>query len=363
MTLLIVPDTNVLFTDLFLEGSLIRTILAAETHTDLRLVVPEVVLDELRGHVEQELKTTAASAAKLRRDVASLMGTDPHSIDLILDAHQTQYVLDRFDQTVQRLDSEDRILSYPTVSLKELAQRSIAVQAPFQEKDRGLRDTLIWLTVKKYLVNAKATGTKVTLVTGDRAFWDKSKTKLNEELERELTCAGVHHDSVVVQLKLSEVIETLIPHELPAAEWATTAIEDNVIEDLVSNSEEVLLKVVDWLYAIPEVFEEPYGPISGYLWVEFDVVEEVRFEEIKRIRDLGNGEILVDSRWTCEAAVQGYDNPVFSDSLEISLQFTLSTIAVSMGDCLSVQSHEVTDAEVVDFMQAEAVSWRDSLEN
>ena len=53
--MLVIPDTNVLFSDPFLEGPLIRTIVAAEIQAGIRLVIPEVVIDELRNHVEERL--------------------------------------------------------------------------------------------------------------------------------------------------------------------------------------------------------------------------------------------------------------------------------------------------------------------
>ena len=98
--MLIVPDTNVLFSDPFLEGALVKTILAAENHTDIRLVIPELVVDELRNHVKERLEAAIKDADKVRRDYARLSGVNPYSVDFMISADQRKVVMDRFDRRI-----------------------------------------------------------------------------------------------------------------------------------------------------------------------------------------------------------------------------------------------------------------------
>ena len=213
------------------------------------------------------------------------------------------------------------------------------------------------------LKNVTTAGGKVTLVTDDKAFWNKKRAALNESLAIELTDAGIPSESLLIQSKLEEVIDSLISNNLSSVEWVTTAIEGGRIEDFVADNDAILLKVTDWVIDDPGVFDDPYqGGIGGYLFVEFDVIEEVRLESIERTLDLGDGEVLVDSRWTCEAAVQGHDHPDFGESLTVTLQFTVSSIVESKKDRLSVRSHQVTDATVDDFIRTEPALWPDGSE-
>ena len=355
MTVFIVPDTNVLYTDPFLEGPLVRTILASESRTNIRLVIPEIVVDELRGHVEQELKKTVDDADRIRRDYVRLRGSSPYSVNLLIDPEQRQAVMDRFDRRAQQLVSEDRILGYPSVSTKELAQRSIAHHVPFQDRDRGLRDTLIWLTVKEYLFDAKGTGTNVALVTNDKVFWDPSKSKLNESLARELVHAGVPLDSLDIHSDFQNIISAFVSANLSSVEWVTTAIEGGKIADYAAVNDAVLLEVTEWVLRNSEIFEEPRGPITGYLYIEFDLIEEVSLERIEQTLDLSCDEVLVDSKWTGHAVVQGYEHRYFSDSLSVSLEFALSSIVEPTNDGFRVRSHEITDVAAVDFVRYDTV--------
>ena len=355
--MLVIPDTNVLFADPFLAGPLIRTILAAENRTNLRLVIPEVVIDELRGHVEERLKKNVDAVSKAQRDYSWLSGSHPNAVRLAIGPKQRRIVLDRFDQLVQRLSEEGRILEYPKTTPKDLARRSIAVQAPFQENDRGFRDSLIWLNVMECLKGTATGSQKITLVTDDKAFWNKKKTALNESLGKELDSAGIPRESLSVRLNLQEVIGSFISSNLSSVEWVATAIEGGSIKDFTASDDTVPLKITDWIYGNPDIFVDPYGYIGGYLFVEFDVIEDVHFECIERTLDLGHDEVLVDSSWTCFAAVQGFHGPVFGEGVTVALQFTLSSIVESKNDHLSVRSHQVTDVTVGEFLRDEPTLW------
>ena len=345
---IIIPDTNVLYSDPFLEGALIRTILAAESQTDIRLVIPEVVVDELRNHVEEELNDTLKSAAKVRRDVARLSGLSQYAVDFNMSPEQREAVLDRFDRRIGQFAREGRILMYPSASPKELARRSIKDQAPFNENDRGMRDTLIWLTTKEYVINGRDTGCRISLVTQDKAFLNKRKTKLNESLALELEGAGIPHDAVTVLPTLQSVVETFVAGKLPYAEWVKVAIEGGRIDDFTPDSDAVSLEVTDWILKNPESLE-----VGDYFFVEFDVVEDVAFQNMEEALDLGGGEVLVESEWTCEVAAEGFENPHFGDSLHLALRFNLSSIVEVENGRLSVGSHDVTDVDVLDFTRGE----------
>ena len=54
MTILVFPDSNAAFDDPFFERPTLRTILAAEGYADVRLMLPKLVLDELRGQVGRQ---------------------------------------------------------------------------------------------------------------------------------------------------------------------------------------------------------------------------------------------------------------------------------------------------------------------
>ena len=343
---IIIPDTNALNADPFLEGAHIRTILAAESQTNIRLVIPEVVVDELRNHVEEEVNKVLESAVIVRRDVARLSGLSQYAVDFNISPELRKAVLGRFDRRIGEFAKEGRILMYPSASPKELSRRSIKDQAPFKDSDRGMRDTLIWLTTKEYVINGQETGCRVSLVTKDKAFLNKEKTKLNESLTLELEGAGIPHDAVTVLPTLQSVVESFVSGKLPDVEWVKVAIEDGEIDDFTPDSDAVQLEVTDWILKNPESLE-----VDDYFFVEFDVAEDVALQNIEKVLDLGGGKFLVESEWTCEVAAEGFEDPnfYFGDSLQLVSRFNLSSIVEVENGRLSVRSHEVTDIDVLEF--------------
>ena len=356
--LLVIPDTNVLFSDPFLERPLIRTILAAENHTDIRLVIQEVVIDELRNHVEERLEATVEAANEVRHKYAGLSGLDPYAVDFMIDADQRRAVLERFEQRIQQLYNDGRILKYPSPSPKELAHRSIRTQLPFRDKDRGMRDTLIWLTAKEHAIEGVGSGTKITLVSGDGAFWDKDKSRMREDLTAEIKDAGIPLDSIAVLPTLQHVIDAFVSGELSPVEWVSVAIQGGQIDDFTASSDRVLLEATDWILNNPEILE-----VGFYTFIEFDIVEETVLHDIEQTLDLGDGETLVESNWRCYVSAAGYDNPYlyFRESLQVELEFKLSSIVEVDNARLSVISHEVADMDVVDVIKDQPNGYPDEL--
>ena len=344
--MLVLPDTNVLFSDPFLEGAQVRTILAAENYTDLQLVIPQLVVDELRNHVEKRLKAIIDDVDKVRRDYAKLSGFHPYYLTSMIDAGKKQAVLDRFEKRIQQLETEGRILCYPSMSPKELAYRSIKVKAPFQENDKGMRDTLIWLTAKEQVLQGKPIDTTIIVVAKDKAFWDKDKKKLNEGLVEELKDSGIPLDSIAISNDFQEIIKTHIYGKLPQIKWVEVAIKGGKVIDFTDASDAVPLEVTDWILKNPEIVD-----VGGYIFVEFDVVEEVFLESIDAAFDLGSNEALVNSKWTCYVAALGFENYHFGNSLLVTLELELSSVIKINEDRLSVKSHEVIDMDVMNYRE------------
>lgn len=63
------------------------------------------------------------------------------------------------------------LLEYPKTDHQEITKRAIGRKRPFVDRDRGYRDTLIWLSVINLLKTAK---TKVALITSDKGFFQEN---------------------------------------------------------------------------------------------------------------------------------------------------------------------------------------------
>ena len=349
--MLVVPDANVLYSDPFLDGPLIRTILMSESLTGLKVAIPAVVVDELRNKVVERLNNLVKDAESVRRDCAALLGVSPLELGFLVTREQRQAILARFERRIEQFTREGRILEYPSVSTQDLAHRSIEVRAPFGPRDRGLRDTLIWINVKESLLNSLDVDQKVVLVTADGGFWNRNKDGLDDGLKGEVKDAGLPEDSVVLSRSLRSVVDTYVSGKLSDADWVRVAIEGGQVKDFTQSDDTVILTAHDWFYQNPDIFMDSYGNVIGsglYVTVEFDVIEGVSLEQVNRTFDLGGGMVLVDSEWGCEVAAMGYRGAYTPDYVDVTLRFTLfSIVEVEKDGKLSVLEHRIGDMNVV----------------
>jgi len=120
MTIIVVPDSNGLYADPFLERALARTILAAEDYADVRLMLPEVVIDELRGQVIRSLDALVRTTDGATREFDRLSG----SFNLMPRFHFTQEersaVVQRFEERRDYFGRDMRLLAYPSASSSDL---------------------------------------------------------------------------------------------------------------------------------------------------------------------------------------------------------------------------------------------------
>ena len=353
--LVIVPDSNNLYTDPFLERPRIMTILAAESKGNMRLAVPAIVLDELQNQVQDRLNSVVSDVDKARRKLAELHGLygyDSYGIDLSVTSEQRDAVIDRFNQRREDLNAEERILSYPSISNEDLSRRSIQSRSPFDSNDRGLRDTLIWFSIVEFVLQqAPETNLQILFVSDDAAFWNDSKQELHNDLKEDLRLKGLSEDSVIIRKNLNEVTSDFIVSKLSNSDWAKVAIEGGQVPDFTNESDAISILAYDWLVTNAEIFEgDAYTP-SDYLWMEFDVIENICRLSVESTLEIGDDYVVVSSTWKGDAAVQGIvattEDMALEDSLTSEVVFGVTSILKSQNGELTVQSHEVNDVSIL----------------
>ena len=354
MFLLVIPDTNALYSDLFLEGPRIKTILAAEAMTGLRLMIPKIVVEELRHKVEERLQQNIKDVDNVRRELANLLGVGSFEVELNVYAEQCSAVMDRFEARIVELREQGRILEYPEASPVQLAGRSIYQQRPFLPKDRGMRDTIIWLTLTQYLAEHSAESLQVILVTKDGGFLDDKKVELHESLLEELRGAGIPEESVFVRKDLNSVITEFITDKLSKVDWVQMSLTNDPDKYFFDRRHSVDIPATEWLYAHSEIFDEASRMLAGpYLYTEFDVLQDVTLDGIQSAFQISSDLVVVNSTWTGEAAIQGFIGRGYYDPLDAQVEFLVTSLIEVKGDVLQTQFHEVIELHV------ESVSERD----
>ena len=210
-----------------------------------------------------------------------------------------------------------------------------------------MRDTIIWLTVTQYLAEHSAESPQVILVTKDGGFLDDKKVELHESLLKELRCAGIPEGSVIVRKDLNSVITEFITSKLSKADWVQMSLVNNPDKYFFDRRDSVDISATEWLYDNAEIFEETSRFLTTpYLYTEFDVLEDVSLDGIQSAFQISDELVVVNSKWTGEAAIQGFIGRGYYDALNAQVGFVVTSLIEVQDRVLQTQSHEVIDLYV-----------------
>jgi hypothetical protein len=229
--MLVVVDSNLLF------GSLAasrpspewQSLLELSKEGAIELVLPEVVHWELVNQLREELTRKAERYRKLG-DELRRAGLAPSSSGA-LEGQLSDVVAEvgeGFRQTL--LLHRGRIAPMPEVGAAQLVRRSLERQPPFDAEDRGMRDTLIWLTVLELV----RVGDDVVLASGDtKAFGDRT---LGTALAAEARDAARRSSRVTLARSLQQTLDLVFQRTSAAFTAAKAAIldDDEVVSTVIA---------------------------------------------------------------------------------------------------------------------------------
>lgn len=288
--MLIVLDTNVVFSDPRLEKADALAVKNAADKLGYRLTLPEVVFDEAIGKRKEQIKETVHKLISALRELKSRgIEHDP----VIPGDSDISEAIAKYTSHLNRLFPQDVRLPYPEEAHAAVAQRAISKRRPFMGHDRGYRDTLIWLAIMSFL---KDSNEPVKLVSADSAFRkSKDTNELHEDLLRDLTSEGIDTTRLALYKGLGQLVGDLVAPQLDTLEDIKTLLEDTLLSgDNLGDQVSILLNE-----SIDEVQLGSYKE-SDYFTV--DVIEDVVFEETTDLRRLPKGEVFVRTVWTCEVS-------------------------------------------------------------
>lgn len=327
----VVPDANVLYGDPFLRSVTAQAIISASKFIDIKLVVGDITVDELRGLLTEQLKTAVRTLGDAIRR-AELLEFET-GVSVLGFGHKSREVIKAWEERWTSLRGVLPIMPYPTVVAEELAERSISERRPFLEGDRGLRDCLLWISI---LAEARNDDCTYVLVTKDNGFYEAQSEALHGDLEAELA----RHDlagRVVVRRSFSSVVDEFVKPRLRPEQLVEVAIKSGRISDFTERDDSVGIALYDYLLhrQIPDewIAKRDYNDAS------VDVVEDVKLIDLVSTFEL-DGMVLVTSKWVASVVIDlscpGYQD----DSETVIVTFIVETIVNA--STFEVEYHEVS---------------------
>ncbi len=181
----IILDTNVIRNDLMLKSHRFKILLDFALKTGSSIVLPIIVLDELKSLFKRELifrirkfENAVNELAYLLPDSKILVSNFEVEIDKTVDNYE-QFILNKLNIFhVEKIEYKD---SY----LKEIIKRSNERIKPFSQKGEEFRDAILWLSILDFLQKKNYTIT-IFITNNIKDFADESQLNLHPDLQYDL---------------------------------------------------------------------------------------------------------------------------------------------------------------------------------
>jgi hypothetical protein len=290
-------DTNAIREDFRFRRNPWRLFLREGRLGHLKILVPEIVVDEAVNLYREDAANALRSATKARRSLLGLgadqTGVPPVELDVeaLTDAYAA-----RLREALESAKAD--FLPYPRVSHEDVVRRALDRRRPFDSEGKdGYRDTVVWET----LLNAVVATDPIMLITADNAaFSSKGSTALIPALADELEARDLPRDTIRRATRISDITD-LLP-SVPELQLGA--------EHLIATNAGARQFIVNALTEDALDYGESATSIIG-LNLDIDQfyiswIDEVTDIEVESARELDDGKAALDLSAKMDATLEAY---------------------------------------------------------
>ncbi|CAN5530891.1 hypothetical protein BH10PLA2_BH10PLA2_03570 [soil metagenome] len=191
-------DTSVVMNESFLRSSYSEAFLKACAILQFTVVLPEIVVDEMKGNFPKKLQEKISAFQKSNKEIKKLIDVDVSTVSL------SESVKSYGDWLTQLIDDNGIFVApYPDVSAKELVDKSYGVKKPFKDSGEGHKDYIVWKTILSHIGSGEATPPNIFLTNNTKDFCDVDKDSaaiLHSELAEQIQ-NPTHRPKVYTSMK------------------------------------------------------------------------------------------------------------------------------------------------------------------
>lgn len=211
-------DTNIIYTESFFRPPWVKSFLKACDILQISVVIPEVVVDEVKGNFRKELGTRYEKFQKPEKELEKLVDISRKQLDI-------PSVSAKFDDFFDDILDEHGVIvaPYPEITLKEIVTKSYEHPKPFKESGEGHKDFLIWETIKSHILEASTPEPNIILTNNIKDFSKgdgKEKNTLHPDLASQIEpnalCPSIHLSmKAVLDAEIMPLLEGVEIEDIP----------------------------------------------------------------------------------------------------------------------------------------------------
>lgn len=194
--MIIFLDTNILFNNWHVQNANFKYLFNFLENTNSTLYISEIVCNEVDNKFQSELRDLKKAFSDNIKKANNLLNEKPlFNIEELDVKYSIREVLTENTFSVIFFD-------YENITNKELVDRAIKKIKPFQNEDKGYRDSLIWLSFLEKIATIKD-NEKVAFINNNSSdFYNSEKTDFHEDLKIDIEKYNIIHEfSVFDSLK------------------------------------------------------------------------------------------------------------------------------------------------------------------
>ena len=300
----ILIDTNVFHDDWFLEKAAWRYLTHFANNGPYYFLVSRVVIQEVENIRRRNIGPAVKNATKALAELAKLTGAAMPCVP----GEETFPAYDFLSVLKSRFDWI-RVLEYGALPQEPVVSRALAGKRPFQDGEKGYRDTLIWLSLLEYAKGLKKPERIVFISSNVNDFFDPSdKKSFHPDLLEDLALlpAGV----VITPFRsLQDFVDVEVDKDVHAIDYSKAA---EFLEGYVEEEGSLFLdsSAASVVAAFENSFPGSGDALSSVTSVTADVFEGVEDFSIISTRELGGDEVFVTCEYNLRIVVLDFELPL-----------------------------------------------------
>src|SRR3989344_452701 len=290
----VVLDTNVIIKDYYFKSKRFETLFNYLSKTPHKMVLPQIVLDELRSNHRQDVAKLSEDFLKIADNARQILGRD--DAENKLDVNEEERLYASFLKSFLQ-EKPVKIIKHDDSHYKKIIERGVRRTAPFKlgKPDYGFKDAIVWETIKDML-NDSAYGTVAFISKNTDQFANIAKDDLHPDLKKETKeCPG--------KILYFNNLEAFLEKYGNRFEHITHSIVDEALQNMIAS-----------MKGFGEFSEEQLRPIFEYGFTR--PVQQIELGKVVLksfyVSDIDKGNYILQAVGDAEAEVLYWD-PIDND--------------------------------------------------
>jgi rRNA-processing protein FCF1 len=234
-------DTSVAISESFLMSPYSEAFFKACGILQYTVVIPEIVIDELKGNYPKQLQAKYASFQKQKKELGKLMDLNALTVPV------AEALASYDDWLDELLDKHGVVVQpYPNISAEELVRQSYVSKKPFNDSGEGHKDYIVWKSIIEHIEGAGSSPPNVYLTNNTNDFCDVDKDgkhTIHLDLAEQFANAAlkpVVYTSIksAFETELSPHLEGMKPEDIPdlGPDGINSKVGQLLLDDLPARS-------------------------------------------------------------------------------------------------------------------------------